>query len=254
MRKPTERFSDRVENYVKYRPGYPPELVGLLKERCGLGRESVVADVGSGTGILTKLFLGCGCVVHAVEPNREMREAAEQFLRDCPGFRSVDGTAEETRLPAASVDLVTAAQAFHWFDREKCRSEFRRILKPGGWMVLVWNERQVGASPFLEAYEDLLHTFAPEYRKVDHRNVDEEAIAEFFAPSPFEATAFDNHQDLDFDGLKGRLLSSSYAPAAGQPGHEPMLEALRDIFNEHAVDNAVRFLYETKVYCAQAPA
>lgn len=245
---PTKRFSSRVENYVRFRPGYPPEIIGLLREECGLTPDSVVADIGSGTGKLTELFLENGNRVFGVEPNREMREAGEGLLQHFPRFTSVDGTAEATTLVGHSVDLITAGQAFHWFDVENCRVEFSRILKPGGQVVVVWNDRLVDRTPFLAAYEELLREFATDYAQVDHRRFnDGVAIKSFFGGEP-RLNHFPNAQFFDFEGLKGRLLSSSYAPEAGEPKHEEILAALKRIFEAHRQNGRVAFEYETHIY------
>src|ERR1041385_4567934 len=218
---PTTRFSNRAEDYAKYRPGYPPELFELLKRECGLFRHTYIADVGRGTGILARYFLEEGNIVLGIEPNAEMRAIAERDLAHFKKFTSVDATAEDTKLPKTCVDMVTAAQAAHWFDFAKARAEFVRILKPGGWVVLVWNEREVDSTPFLRDYEKLLLNFGTDYEKVRHERTTEN-IEQFFAPSKFRWAVMPNHQLFDFAGLKGRLMSSSYTPAVGQAKHEPM--------------------------------
>lgn len=243
----TSRFSDRVENYVRYRPGYPPEILRLLKDECGLAPNHVIADIASGTGIWTRVLLENGNPVFGVEPNPEMRQAGERLLAEFPKFTSVAGSAEATTLPDASVDLVTAAQSGHWFDRARARREFVRILKPGGWLVLLWNERITDSTPFLCAYEQLLLDYATDYSDVRHERTTE-AVNEFFDPTPFQERVFDMRQEFDYAGLEGRLLSSSYAPGPGHPKHEPMLAALRGIFDTHAVDGRVGFDYTTRVY------
>ena len=159
MINPTLRFTGRVENYVKYRPGYPAGIIETFVKECGLTAGSVVADIGSGTGILSEVFLKNGNRVFGVEPNHEMREAGSRLLGKYAGFMSVDGAAEATTLEDCSVDFVTAGQAFHWFDRQRARKEFVRILKPNGWVTLIWNERLTDTSPFLRAYEDLLRRY-----------------------------------------------------------------------------------------------
>lgn len=244
----TERFSDRVADYVRYRPGYPPATLDLLRREIGLSAASVVADVGSGTGISAALFLAAGAEVYAVEPNDAMRAAAESLLAGQAKLHSVPGTAEATTLPDASVDVVAAAQAFHWFDRERARAEFARILRPAGHVVLLWNSRHVDATPFLRAYEALLKRFATDYEAVNHQNVDASAVARFYAPGSCVRAVLPNSQTFDFTGLRGRLLSSSYAPAAGDPRHEPMLAELRRLFDDHAVEGTVRFDYDTEIY------
>jgi SAM-dependent methyltransferase len=246
----TERFSDRVENYVRYRPGYPSEVVSLLRDAVGLTRESIVADIGSGTGISTKLFLDHANTVYAVEPNRKMREAAERFLGRYPNFRSVNGTAENTTLADRSVDLIVAGQAFHWFDRQRSKQEFARILKPGGWVCLMWNAR-CEDKPFDQAYETLLQEYGTDYRQINHKNVDLAAIREFFAPAEVQAHQMPNEQVVDFDGLRGRILSCSYVPTESDPRHPPMLDAIRAMFDEYQQDGVVRIEYDTELYLGQ---
>jgi len=249
----TRRFSSRVENYIKYRPGYPSAILGLLKEKCGLTGRSMVADIGSGTGILTELFLGNGNPVFGVEPNREMREAAERLLGKYPNFTSLSGTAESTTLKNQSVDFITASQAFHWFDREPTRREFLRVLKPGGWVVLIWNEREQ-TTPFAKAYELLLRTYGTDYEEVNHKHADAKVIGPFFGANDYKLAGFPNQQIFDWEGLKGRLLSSSYAPEPGHSKHAPMLEALSALFSAHQTDGKVTFEYDTCVYYGQLSA
>ncbi len=246
----TQRFSSRVANYVRYRPGYPPAVLELLKEACGLTSAAVIAEVASGTGIFTRLLLENGNRVFGVEPNLEMRKAAEDLLAGFPAFTSIAGSAEATTLAAHSVDFVTAAQAAHWFDREKARREFMRILKPGGWVVLLWNERLIDATPFLRDYEKLLLTFATDYEEIRHERTTAEIDA-FFAPSPFQASEFENTQEFDYPALEGRLLSSSYAPLQEDPRHAPMLAELQRIYDAHRVAGRVSFEYATRVYYGQ---
>ena len=243
----THRFSTRVENYIRYRPDYAPEIIGFLNSECGLTGDSVIADIGSGTGILTRLFLENGNRVFGVEPNKEMREAGEGILARNPRFTSVAGKAEETTLPNHSVDFVTAAQAAHWFDRERARCEFVRILKPGGWTVLVWNERRISSTPFLDAYEKLLLTYGTDYEQVRHEHTTA-TLSGFFAPAPFLERDSERLQKFDYAGLEGRLLSSSYAPMAGHPKYTAMIEELRRIFDAHQVNGQVQMEYRTRVF------
>lgn len=250
MIKPTERFSNRVENYVKYRPTYPRAVVELLAGECGLVPASVVVDVGSGTGLWSELFLEYGCTVYGVEPNREMREAGERLLARYPAFTSIDGAAEATTLDENSADFITAGQAYHWFDRERARTEFARVLRPGGWVVLVWNERRL-AAPLVARYEQMLITFGTDYEQVTHQYEPDDFLIPFFGGNEVRLRIFENHQVLDFESLKGRLLSTSYAPEPGHPNYEPMLEELARIFDAHQQDGRVVFDYETKVYYGQ---
>jgi ubiquinone/menaquinone biosynthesis C-methylase UbiE len=244
---PLTRFSNRSDNYAKFRPGYPTGVLEILKSHCGLTETSVIADVGSGTGILTELFLQNGNSVLAIEPNDAMRLAAERLLKRYEKFRSINAAAEATTLETESVDFVTAAQAFHWFDRARAKREFARVLKPGGWVVLIWNERRLDSTAFLRAYEDLLLRYGTDYEKVRHENVTSD-IAEFFSPERFEVQSLENAQHFDFEALKGRLLSSSYAPDRDHRNFGPMLQELEGIFNANQKDGIVSFEYETKVY------
>jgi ubiquinone/menaquinone biosynthesis C-methylase UbiE len=245
---PTQRFSSRVENYLKYRPRYPPAVIETLKAECQLTSAARVADIGSGTGMLAELFLQNGNHVFAVEPNREMREAGERLLQHNLNFHSIDGRAEATTLAEHSVDFVTAGQAFHWFDRTPTRAEFQRILKPEGWVMLVWNERDTTSTPFLRAYEQLLQDYATDYAQVNHKNVDEKILESFYGASGFKSKDFSNRQEFDYDGIQGRLLSSSYTPEAGHPQYAALLAELHKIFQAHHVNDRVAFEYVTTMY------
>ncbi|MGB8507010.1 MAG: class I SAM-dependent methyltransferase [Pyrinomonadaceae bacterium] len=245
---PTRRFSSRVENYIKYRPTYPPEVVSLLKSECGLTRDSVVADIGSGTGIMSGLLLKENCLVYGVEPNREMREAGERLLKKYENFVSVNATAEATTLGDGSADIITAGQAFHWFDLRQARSEFARILKPRGFVVLVWNERRTDTTPFLRAYENLLLARGTDYRQVMHQHVDKDVIRGFFVDAEVSTATFENRQVFDFEGLRGRVLSSSYVPEPDHPDHASLMRELALIFDAHQERGRVSFDYDTKVY------
>ena len=242
---PTRRFSNRVADYVRYRPDYPAEAVAFIAWRCGLGAGSMVADIGSGTGILTRHLLDLGCTVVGVEPNREMREAAEGLLADTGDFGSAEGRAEETGLADAWADAVTAGQAFHWFDAAAARREFVRILRPRGWVALVWNVRRTDTTPFLRGYEALLRARVPDYLKSPQHHVDRQALADFFAPGGVETYTCRNEQRMDLPALRGRLLSSSYAPKEGQAGHEELMAELGDLFRVHEREGRVCLEYRS---------
>ena len=248
---PTQRFSSRVENYVKYRPDYPDDVLDVLRAECGLRPSSVIADIGSGTGKLAELFLRQGNTVYGVEPNAEMREAGERLLAGYPDFHSLDGTAEVIPLPDNSVDFIAAGQAYHWFDPDRTRPEFRRVLKPKGWMALVWNERQSAGTPFLLEYERLLQTFATDYQQVGHKRINDDDIQKALGLRLLSVATFPNNQRFDYEGLQGRLLSSSYSPEPGHPQHAPMLAELKRIFEQHQEGGMVSFVYATKVYYGQ---
>jgi SAM-dependent methyltransferase len=246
-RKPTERFSTRVDAYVRYRPGYPPGVLQVLRDETELTAPARIADIGSGTGISAELFLTNGHIVYGVEPNAAMRAAGERHLARYPQFHSIDGTAAATTLADGSVDYVVAAQAFHWFDPVTTRREFVRILQPGGWCVLLWNTRRATATPFLLAYESLLETFGTDYCQVRHENIDAAAIERFFGV-PLQKRSLLHAQILDYVGLEGRLASSSYAPGPEHPRYRSMLDELHRIFNAHAENGGVRMEYETEMF------
>ena len=246
----TQRFSTRAQNYVRYRPAYPPEVIDLLKAECGLTENSMVADIAFGTGIFTRLLLENGNRVVGVEPNPEMRSAGEGFLAQYQRFTSVSGTAEATTLPVQSVDIVTVAQAAHWFDPQKAKHEFVRILKPGGWVVLIWNDRRTDSSDFQRQYEQLICTYGTDYKEVRQRGMTL-AIDAFFEDLSFRSREFDYQQTFDYAGLEGRLLSSSYAPQRGEENYELMIEELRRMFDQYRVNGRVTFDYDTRVYYRQ---
>lgn len=246
---PTQRFSGRVENYVRYRPGYPPEVLKHLTREYGLTNDSVIADVGSGTGLLSRMFLENGNRVYGVEPNAEMRLAGERLLAGYAGFNGVPAMAEETTLQDASVDFVTVGQAFHWFDPTPTRTEFSRILRPGGRVVLIWNARRKEGTGFLEAYERVLEIYGTDYSEVEHgRRGSREEVRRFFDLEPVETATFDNAQAFDLGGIKGRALSSSYVPVEGEPGCREMLEELERVFRAYQRDGTVSVEYDTRVY------
>jgi SAM-dependent methyltransferase len=237
---PRQRFSDRVGDYVRYRPGYPAAAVDLVARRAGIGEGSPVADIGSGTGIFTGLLLATGATVFAVEPNDAMRAAAESALGGRANFRSIRGSAEETGLPAQSVGLVTCAQAFHWFDVPRARREFARILTPGGWCALVWNSAQVGDSAFARGYEAIKEAYGRDFQRVRHEGrVRDERCDQLYGAGRWELRSFASAQHLDLEALKGRLLSSSYAPKEGEPAHAPMMASLARLFDETQIQGRV---------------
>ena len=243
----TTRFSNRVEDYVKYRPGYPLEVVLFLQAQYNLTTDRTIADIGAGTGISTTLFLESGYPVFTVEPNADMREKSIALLGNYPGFKAIAGTAEHTGLATQSTDAIIAGQAFHWFDRKAARTEFSRILKPGGIVVLIWNERRI-LNQFEQEYDKLIIKHARDYVEVNQRNIDLKAINDFFAPGSCYYDLFVNKQVFDFEGLEGRLLSSSYMPARGETGYEAMHKDLKLLFDRHQEDGKITLNYDTKMY------
>jgi len=246
--KTEERFSNRVEDYIKYRPHYPDAVYTYLYENNFLTPQSVIADVGCGTGISSELLLKHGHKVLGIEPNKNMLDAAAIYLNKYDGFIPKTGNAENTGLPDASIDLVICAQAFHWFDREKAKIEFKRILKPGGKVLLIWNDRRTNSTDFLKVYEDFLQMFGIDYKNVDHKNVQNKKTFENFYGGEFTEMSFENSQALDLNGLKGRVLSSSYMPNESHPDFEFMVYCLKKIFQRYQVNEKVNIDYDTKLY------
>lgn len=244
----TERFTTRAETYAKHRPAYPPDVINTLEAECGLTSTSLVADIASGTGIFTDLLLKRGCRVIAVEPNEAMRRTAEANLKDYPNSTTIDATAEHTTLDDASVDIITVAQAFHWFEVEPTRREFERILKPDAYVALIWNIRRMHGNAFLEAFERLLQTFGTDYREVSSRT-DERRITELFgSDARFTKRTFDYHQTHDLEGLRGRVRSMSFIPEETDARYDAMMRELEVIFNRYQTGGSVNIEYDTQLY------
>ncbi|NIG55242.1 class I SAM-dependent methyltransferase [Chitinophaga sp. Cy-1792] len=244
--KNTERFSSRVENYVKYRPHYPDTLLPFLKEAGALTPESVVADIGAGTGISASPFLENGNEVYGVEPNTDMREKMVELLSPYKNFKAIAGTAERTTLPDNSMDLIIAGQAFHWFDPAGAKTEFQRIGKPDSYIALIWNVRQVD-TPFEKAYEGLLRKYGTDYKEVNHKNIGEAQLQSFFAPQGYLLKSLNHLQQFDLKGIKGRLMSASYAPQTG-PEHDAMMRELEEIYEKNNEHGMVKFHFHTEIY------
>jgi SAM-dependent methyltransferase len=251
MKDPTARFTDRAASYVKYRPSYPDRIIDVLREKMGLSPSWTVADIGSGTGIASALFLDSGCRVIGVEPNEAMRSRAEEAFRGRAGYSSAGGRAEATGLEALSVDLVVAAQAFHWFDRAAFRAEASRILRPPKRALLVWNDWRSGDSPFLGDYDTLLRSRMPERSESDHRNLASADFDAFFGELRWEKVSLPNPKRYDLNALKGRLLSASYAPKEGSPGYSQVAAELAEIFARHQRGGEVEFAYTTELYLGE---
>jgi SAM-dependent methyltransferase len=243
-----QRFSNRVADYIRYRPGYPIAVRDLLRAECGLRPGHVIADIGSGTGFLSEVFLKNGNRVFGVEPNEAMRQAGEEYLASYDGFISIDGSAEATTLGDSSVDFVTAGQAFHWFEPEAARKEFVRILRPNGWLVVVWNERLSDVSPCMRDYELLLQKYGRDYTQVTESYPTPDHMRAFFAANPYEERDVPNVQEFDLEGFGGRLRSSSYIPTPEDPKFALMMEELNEVFRRHQQNGVVRMDYKTRIY------
>jgi len=251
MSDPTRRFDDKVEDYARYRPSYPEGLF-LDLDRLAWNQSSLVADIGAGTGLFSRLVAPRVAQVVAIEPNLPMRE---QGIADSAAFANMewrDATGETTGLPDQSVDALTCAQAFHWLDPVRAAVEWRRILKPGGPVVLVWNERDEEESALQSEYELLLNRWCPEYPKVNHKNLTREKIEDFFAPQLVTVLKHPNNQRFDLEGWRGRLRSASYCPASGQPGNEEMMGCLAALFSKYRdSDGLMTFPYRTTTYVSR---
>ncbi len=245
---PTKRFTDLVENYVKYRPGYPDEVIDFLQSECQLSKNSVIADIGSGTGIFTNMLLQKGYKVYAVEPNQAMQQAAKQWLGSNENHIAVDATDAATTLPAKSIDLIVSAQAFHWFNDERTHVEFKRILKDNGKAALTWNNRLPDVDDFSRAYEDLLKKDSIDYNKVNHRQINDIDFKAFFKDGEYKQVNFNNVQVFDEDGLMGRAFSSSYVPPQNSAAGETFRGLLKAIFAKYSVNGKVSFQYQTEIY------
>lgn len=242
-----QRFSSRVENYIKYRPGYPDEIIPTLELEIGLTADDIIADIGSGTGFSAKLFLENGNTVYGIEPNEPMRKAAEGYLHEYENFFSLHGSSEATNLAANSIDLIVCAQAFHWFDREKTKQEFQRIANNGAHLCLIWNDRKE-TEPFQIAYEKLIQEFAIDYNEISHRNISEEIISDFYAPNKYKKFTLHYEQKFDLDGLIGRIISSSYMPNQNDMNFPQLKNAIVSLFSDYKQNEIVTFAYDTRVF------
>lgn len=213
-------------------------------------KKSIIADIGSGTGFLTKLFLDYGSRVYGVEPNQAMREAAKVYLAQYPDFHSISGTAETTQLDAASIDFITVGTAFHWFDMEKTQQEFKRIARPYAWVVLAWNVRDI-ESPLIQDYENLLLEYGNDYANSNAQKLDNVAMDTFFKGQAIKTAVFKNIQYFNWEGFKGRLLSTSFIPGSEHAKYNSMIEQLKNIFLKYEKNGVIEFLYRTNLYYSQ---
>jgi SAM-dependent methyltransferase len=248
---PTERFTSRVESYRLHRPGYPGEIVAFLEKECGLQRDAVIADIAAGTGLLSEIFLKQGYSVLAVEPNDAMREACESLAGKFPALTCLAGTAEATGLETSSVNLITVAQAMHWFDLKPTRAEFARILAPSGWCAVLYNNRRMGGDAFHDGYEKILKDFGSDYEAVQQRHLSKSRLADFFAPDAMKIQVFPNAQELSLEALEGRILSSSYMPQHGDTRYEPMRAAIEALFDAEQRNGHVHLEYDCAVAYGQ---
>jgi len=248
MKRTVDRFTDRVVDYEKYRPNYPPEILAILNQRIGFNKDWLIADIGSGTGISSKLFVDNGNNIFGVEPNRAMREASIHHFKKSRNFIAINASAEDTKIDDHCVDLIFAGQAFHWFDKERSKVEFERILKEDGHIVLVWNQRSP-EDDFQQAYEDFLVAHIPEYKTVTQKNITDGQIEDFFKPRAFQKLSLANEQTFDLKAFFGRVKSSSYFPNE-ESTSKTLFDGLTSLFEKYAVGNKLLFKYQTDVYIA----
>jgi SAM-dependent methyltransferase len=242
---PKTRFSSRVKYYIKYRPNYPNEVITFLTEQGILKENYIIGDIGSGTGILSELFLKNGNLVYGVEPNDDMRVAGEKLLKKYPKFISIKGSAEETNLRDNCLDLITVGHAFHWFKLDETKHEFNRILKHNGYVALIWNNRKKEGTNFSVDYEKIMLKYGIDYKEV---RKNENNVEKFFK---YNKITFYNYQDLNFEGLKGRLLSVSYIPQEDNPNFIQMMMELEELYYQHQNNRLIRIEYDTEVYYGQ---
>ena len=247
------QYSRTVEYYRRYRPRYPQTLIEWLKNECTLSAEHIIADIGSGTGQMTELFLKNGNLVYSIEPNADMRRAVEQELHTYSNLKSLDATAEATTLPDNSVNLITVGNAFHWFNPSQTRKEFFRILKPQGWVILAWNLERNNGSPFAMAFEGFWQKHidpAARFKRAGESKISDNVI-QFFGVENLKEISFDNYQVCDFEALKGVALSFLKAPQPGDPRYPVMLDELKVLFNQYQENGMVTLEYDTAVSYGQ---
>ena len=250
-RNSSERFSDRVEAYLAGRPRYPAVIVAHLAARGALPANGIVADIGIGTGLSAEPFLAAGYPVIGIEPNAPMRAAGSEYLGRFPAFEMRDGSADATGLADACVDLVLAAQAFHWFDAARFRVESLRILRAGGWAALVWNDRDLGGTPFLAGYEALLVEYGQDYLAIRYRHQGTDAIPVYFGGVAPAAAEFRHQRRMDWTAVAALANSASYLPGAGQPGHAELMAELLRLFDAHAENGSIEMRYTCRVHAAR---
>ena len=242
-----ERFSTRVANYVKYRPDYPNQLIDTLIQQLKLTPASKIADIGAGTGIFSQLLLDSGLSVTAIEPNQKMLAAAKVQLINYHDFSFRNNSAEQTGLTSNSLDLITVAQAFHWFNNDDSLQEFKRILKQQGQLALMWNQRDLDCQ-FQQQYHRLLLKYCESYDSVNHMNLSTEQITQYYRPNDVQVFEFKHIQHLDYSSLLGRLLSTSYCPASHTSQFSELSAGLKSLFEQYAKAGTIEFNYICKLY------
>ncbi|MES9683018.1 class I SAM-dependent methyltransferase [Gottfriedia acidiceleris] len=243
-----ENFSGKADRYSKFRPSYSNEYINYLLSENHLSKGSVIADIGSGTGILTKLLLEKKLTVFAIEPNDDMRGIAEKTLKEYDQYKSINATAENTSLKNNSVDLITVAQAFHWFDKEKFRLECKRILKENAKVSLVWDSKDV-LSPLMIELQEICKETCPKFKGFSGGIENTPDVTnQFFKNGIYETMVYRNDLEMDLEGFLGRNLSSSFSPLSGEKEFEPYRTALTNLFNKYGLNGKIVYPYITKSY------
>lgn len=249
-----DRFTGRSEDYDRYRQRYPAgALLPFLRTWCQLSPEMLVADVGAGTGMLAEVFLQNGNSVVAIEPNREMRERCAHLVQRWPRLSVQNATAEATQCSDHSIDIVSAGRAFHWFDTERALTEFQRILKPQGWVVLVAAGRSKNTSEQAQAYEQLLIEYGTDYEYVRHGYRIHEDLDMLFRGGTVHRTELHDVQTLRWEELVGQTMSLSMVPRPGHAKHDGMMQALRQYFDRYSHNKTLSMPVTCWLTCAQFP-
>ena len=243
-----DKFTNKVNDYVKFRPSYPKEFIDYLHITLGMSGESVVADVGAGTGILTKLISPISGTVFAVEPNKNMRTACIEYCEGLGNITCVDGSAENTKLKDNCLDFITVAQAFHWFDADKTKMEFKRILKPTGKVILVWNSRVPENEMHMEN-DEICRRLCPEFKGFSGSSkAEDERYISFFENSECERTIFKNDRVLTLDQFIGGSLSASYSPNVDDLQYDDFVGSLKNLFHKYSVNGKLLVPNNTRSY------
>lgn len=249
MKLGAERYSSKTDDYAKYRPNFPNEIVEFLYSNDFINSNSIIADIGSGTGRFTRLLLEKGNKVYGVERNDEMRAKAEQLLSQYSNFISIRGSAEETVLTDNTIDLITAAQAFHWFNKEKCLSEFKRIIKKNGKVLILWDDFLTNYNNFSIEYGKVLNKYRiVELGQMEKRFTRTEMISDFFRNNKYETLSFTHEIYQNFNSIKGGALSASFTPKPDEVNYKPFLLELQEVFEKFQSEGKVLTAFQTICY------
>lgn len=256
MRHPRQsaaRFTGRARSYARFRSSYPREVVETLCATSGWAPSARVADVGAGTGIFTGLLLDVGLTVYAVEPNAAMRQEAARAHRHRSGFHLVAGSAEQTTLVAGSVDGITCAQSFHWFDLGRTVPEFTRILRPGGVVGLIWREPRAAGNEFHSGFQAALRAYGQDgVHPVPANGAEEsvpQALSRVFDGARVDEYRYESRQELTLADLTGMVDSLSYTPPPGSPAYADLTAEIETLFAANSTEGVVQLSYDIMLFC-----